>query len=231
MLQYSLWVIGLVLELLVLAALIRAPYKSFPFVFAYSITLFLTTVVEVAISTADFFGARNMAKLYYWINDAVLQVLIFCVVISLIYKATDQAKKKAGLRQWLILGAFLISTLSFLIHRDPKSDLSAWMTEVSRDLSFCSVILDLLLWSILIMSKTKDHCLLMLSGGLGIQFTGAAIGQSIRQVAHQHRWKGIALSGSVLIVLCALICLFVWWQALRFRKEPPEKHMIAGDAR
>lgn len=228
MLQYCLWVVGLILEVLVLSALIRGPYTSFPFVFAYSITLFLTTVVEVAVSTANFFGARQMAKLYYWINDAVLQVLIFCVVISLIYKATSQASRQPHLRRWLILGAFLISTLSFLIHRDPNSDLSVWMTEVSRDLSFCSVILDLLLWSILIMSKTKDQRLLLLSGGLGIQFTGAAIGQSIRQVAHQHRWKGIALSGSVLVVLCAMMCLFVWWQALRRRKEAPGSALAAG---
>lgn len=226
MFQYSLWIIGLVLELLVLASLVRGPYKSFPFVFAYSVTLFLTTVVEVAISSADFFGARQMAKLYYWINDAVLQVLIFCVVISLIYKATGPASGRANLRRWLILGAILISILSFAIHRDPKSDLSVWMTEVSRDLSFCSVILDLLLWSILIMSKTKDHRLLMLSGGLGIQFTGAAIGQSIRQVAHTHRWKGIAFGGSVLVVLCALLCLFVWWQSLRRYEEAREEELV-----
>ena len=53
------------------------------------------------------------------------------------------------------------------------SDLSGWMTLVSRDLSFSAVILDLLLWMLLIAARRKDRQLLMLSGALGIQTHGS----------------------------------------------------------
>ena len=52
------------------------------------------------------------------------------------------------------------------------------MTPWTRDLNFCSAILDLALWALLIAAREKDHRLLLLSGGLGIQFTGEAIGES-----------------------------------------------------
>jgi hypothetical protein len=74
------------------------------------------------------------------------------------------------------------------------------------------VILDLLLWSILVASKKKDRQLLMLSGGLGIQFTGDAIGQSLRQLAIAHRSSAMALAGGLLAIVAGLVCLYVWWR-------------------
>jgi hypothetical protein len=105
------------------------------------------------------------------------------------------------------------------------SDLSGWMTLISRDLSFAAVILDLVLWMLLIASRRKDRQLLMLSGALGIQFTGAAIGQSVRQVARGARNLPLAVAGSMLVVVSNLICLYVWWQA--FRSAAAEEDAVA----
>lgn len=220
LLQYLLWTIGLAIEVLAITSLLRGAYKRFPVIFLYCVALFLTTVVEVASYTASYSGAKELAdswKYYYWINDALLQALVFAVVISLIYRATERAVARRALRRWLASGALVIFGLSFLIHRGPMSDLGGWMTLISRDLSFCAVILDLLLWSLLIAAKGKDQQLLMLSGGLGIQFTGAAIGQSIRQLARGalSRSFAVAMVGSGLVVASNLICLYIWWQAFR----------------
>jgi hypothetical protein len=52
---------------------------------------------------------------------------------------------------------------------------------------------------------------LMIAGGLGLQMTGEAIGQAIRQM---HLSYGVSVAGSVFIVLTHLLCLFIWWRAL-----------------
>jgi hypothetical protein len=85
-----------------------------------------------------------------------------------------------------------------------------WMTLWTRDLNFTSAILDLALWAMLLGSRKRETRLLLLSGGLGIQFTGEAIGQSVRE------WLPWAFSpGDVIISAASLACLWIWWQALR----------------
>lgn len=213
-LQYLSWLVGLSLEVMVIWALLSGPYRRFPLPFAYSVTLFLTTIIEVSTYTAVAGGLMlaNSRAVYYWVNDSILQVLIFCVVISLIYEATGRARRAAVFRRWVIAGAGLLFVLSFVSHRDPGAQWTTWMTAVSRDLSFFSVVLDLLLWSILIARRNRNQQLLMLSGGLGVQFTGAAIGQSLRQLS-----RSTVIAGNLILVLSALMCLYVWWQTFRMK--------------
>jgi hypothetical protein len=223
-LQYIFWTLGLGLQVVLINALLRGSWRRQPLIFVYCIALFLTTTLEVATSTMARSGARALARswrVYYWIDDAILQTLIFCVVISLLYQATRKSGTGTVLRRALIAGAVLIWIFSFLWHRGPWQDLSAWMTLISRDLSFAAVILDLLLWSTLIAFKKKETELLMLSGGLGIEFTGSAIGQSVRQLAQSGRHANAELAGSVLVVVSSLMCLYVWWQT--FRRYSPER--------
>lgn len=222
-LQYTFWGLGLVLQVLVLQALLRGAWRRHVALFGYSIVLFLTTIFEVAAYTGVRTGAAPLAhswRVYYWVDDLILQSLIFCVVISLIYKSSRQTASGVVFRRWLVGLAPLVFVLSLVWHRGPFLDLSAWMTLVARDLSFSAAILDLLLWSILISSKKKDPELLMLSGALGIQFTGEAIGQSIRQLAIAGKHEGMALAGSVLVVTAGLICLYIWYQTFSRRFAP-----------
>lgn len=230
--QYVLWAAGLGMQVLVIREFLRGFYKRFPVLFAYAITLFLTTIIEVSVYTAASSGARFWVRswrLYYWIDDAILQALIFSVVISLIHQAMGRTATRTAMGRWLIAGGVLVFALSFLVHRGPLYKLSAWMTLISRDLSFSAVVLDLLLWSTLIASRKKDIQLLMLSGGLGIQFTGAAIGQSVRQLAQgaMGRSYAMALAGSILVVLSNLACLYIWWQALRRPVAVPARDRAA----
>jgi len=102
--------------------------------------------------------------------------------------------------------------LSYYIHSDAYK-FSLLMTKVSRDLMFGSVGLTLLLWSTLIASKKKDHQLLMITGGLGLQFTLEAIGQSLRQLS-RHR-PNILLAANILLSVAHLMRLYVWREAFR----------------
>ncbi|HWQ53822.1 MAG TPA: hypothetical protein VN442_09055 [Bryobacteraceae bacterium] len=213
-LQYGLWALGFILQVLVLRALLRGPAKRYPLLLAYTIALFFSTITEIAAHSTG-----SLARLWklYWIDDAILQALLFAVVISLIHQAMATARARASRQRQLVVAAFLLFALLFAVHAGPVEKMNAWMTLISRDLSFAAVVLDLVLWTTLVASRTKNQELLMLSGGLGIQFAGAAIGQSIRQLtlrtSPEFRW--VALAGSMLVVISHFICLYVWWQTFR----------------
>ena len=225
-LQLCGWLIGLPLELLIIAALLRGGYRRFPFVFVYTIIDFLATVAELPSALGYVRGAPSAADslaFVYWLDEVILQVLIYSVVMSLIYQATGQLRSRRIVRASLIAGAILFAGISFLIHRNPALNVGSFMTPWTRDLNFCSAILDLALWALLIASREKDHRLLLLSGGLGIQFTGEAIGESTRDLAMRSHSRPISLLGNALIMLTNLLFLYIWWQALRpspERKRP-----------
>jgi hypothetical protein len=219
-------VIGLPLQLLIIGALLRGGYRRFPFLFAYVIGDFLTTAVEVPSAVGYHRGMQWAAfdfPAVHWFNDVVMQILVYAVVMSLIYQATGQLRSRRIVRVSLIAGAMLFAGISFLIHRNPALNTGSFMTPWTRDLNLCSTILDLALWAMLIASRDKDHRLLLLSGGLGIQFTGEAIGTSIVQLAVRTRSRTLSFSGGVVMMLADLLFLYIWWQALRAapaRRQP-----------
>ena len=226
------WAIGLPLEILIIAALLRGGYRRFPFIFAYIVIDFVTTVVEMPTDFNYVRGGAEGSILYtflYWIDEAVLQVLIYAVVISLIYGVTRHIRSRRAVRIVLIAGAVLIAGVSFLLHYSPTLNRGSYMTPWTRDLYFFSAVLDLLLWAMLIGSRSRDQQMLLLSGALGIKFAGESIGGSVRQLAIHSRSHPLALTGSVIIVLANISFSYVWWQALRTRRsQESQKKGAAG---
>ncbi len=219
-LQLAFWGIGLPLILMVIAAMLRGPYKEFPVLFIYTITEFLLTVAGLP-AYFDFYfkhsvNARTrMADWNFW-NDAIVEALIYAVVISLIYKAASHFRSRRIVLIGIIGGAVLIAAISFLIHFD-RSALrkGMWMTPMSLDLSFVAEILDLGLWALLISRRKRDTRLLLVTGGLGIQFTGEAIGDSLRSMAAKRHSHGLSYTGSFLLTVADLTALYIFWQAFR----------------
>jgi hypothetical protein len=201
-LQYCAWAIGLWLNLLVIAALVRGPYRQYPFVFAYSLALLLTTVAEMAL--------RNTATgdQVYWIDEIILDALVYCLVIAFIDRAAREAHRAAIGRRWLILFAALIVAASFYFRTGASPNHR--MTLISRDLNICAVVLDLILWSLLVAARRIDRRLMLLSGGLGMQLTGAIIGESLR-----HLSRNLVLTGTLIEVATSFLGLYIWWRALR----------------
>jgi len=211
-LQYVGWFIGLPLELLIIAALIRGPYRRFPVVLAYSVVLFLTTVIEVSvyhIGTSGILSGHTWAR-YYWYDEGARQVLLFAAVISLIYHASSGSQSRPRLALMLTAGSILFAGATFMIHHGGHARVGEWMTLWIRDLAFCAAILDLGLWLLLLATRRTESRLLLLSGGLGIQFTGEALGESLRNLFP------LELSpGDVVSLLAGLAALWIWWHALR----------------
>src|ERR1022692_3569938 len=198
-LQYSAWAIGLWLILRVIFVLVRGSYRQYPFVFAYLVTLLVSTVVEIGLRAAP----QSVQDGYYWIDEVILDVLVFCVVIAFIDEAARHSKQKLIERHWLVLAAALICAVSLAI---------------SRDLNICAVILDLILWSLLLTARRPNRRLLLLSGGLGLQLTGAIMGEQLRNLSHS--LHSLLLTGQLLEVTTALLALYIWWRALRTAPAP-----------
>jgi len=211
-LKLAAYAIGLWLNLLVIYALVRGRYRQYPFVFAYVLTLFVSTVVEIGAQAGSASGHKAY-YFYYWIDEFLLDVLVFCVVIAFIDEAARYSRQKLIARHWLILAAVLIFGASLTIHHDPLRNL--WLTLVSRDLNICAAILDLILWSLLATARNPNRRLMLLSGGLGLQLTGAIMGEQLRKLSHGPGLHGLLLTGQLLEVTTSLLGLYIWWRALR----------------
>jgi hypothetical protein len=91
---------------------------------------------------------------------------------------------------------------------------------------------------VLLSSRDKDSRLLLISGGLGIQFAGSAIGDAVQELAnqahHSQRFSNYALmlsrSGAVFSTLTGFACLYIWWHAFRPAREAtrPSKALLEG---
>jgi hypothetical protein len=225
-LQWLIFFVSLTLQVLVIAQLRRGAYREYPFIFIYSLALIMTSVADAAV----FADLATIPAMVYYRNEALRQFLLFTVVVSLMDRTMRNRPHRARVRALLTLFALVVVLVSMYVHRDAYgSHFSVWATQVSRDVSFGSVILTLLLWVTLVSSRRRDVQLLMLTGGLGLQFTGEAISQSIRQLAIHNHYRLVESAGGVAFVASHLIRLYVWREALRktgipehIKNEPDE---------
>ncbi|HTS32048.1 MAG TPA: hypothetical protein VMH81_39525 [Bryobacteraceae bacterium] len=217
--QVIVYLTGFVLELLAIAGMLRGPYRRYPFIFVYIIADFLTTVIEMKFDISAYLGnkaAEPYLVTYYWIDEVILQVLVYSAVISLLYFATSTLRSRRILRLCVICFALLFAGISFVIYYRPRTiAVGEWMTPWSSNLNFCSAILDLALWALLIASREKDQRLLMLSGALGIQFTGEAIGHALRNLSRRNHSTLMVSLGNAVAVLTYLAFLYILWQTFR----------------
>lgn len=204
--------VGLILQILLIAAMLRGAYRVFRVLFVYAVVLLVTTAFDVT----AFFGSSYSEGLaaYYWIYDSIRQALLYVVVISLIFSASEQSAKRASIRRLLIAGSLFYAALS--LYFTYNRGLDFWMTRFSRNLGFLAVILNLILWAALLKRQRPDQTLLLVTGGMGIQMAGKAIGHSLRQLS-----KSTVTAGDFVLVLSHLLCLYIWWQAFRKPSEQP----------
>jgi protein-S-isoprenylcysteine O-methyltransferase Ste14 len=224
--QLGLYLAGLSLDVAILAVLCRGQWRRYPFVFLYVIGDFLTTVAEIPFGTGLWTADPNspLAELY-WIDERISQVLIFLLVISLVYRATFNWKPRRTLLLGVISVTLLFWAVSFLMHFNRNIATGQWMTPWMRDMNFCAVLLDLGLWGVLLRAREKDYKLLLVTGALGIQFTGNAIGEALRQLSHS--MAGVT---AYLIVFANLGCAYIWWRAFQMPDKQPARRRASVPA-
>jgi hypothetical protein len=212
-LQWVLWLLGLSLQSLLLAALTQGGGRQFPPLFAYVLCLLATTIAEI-VAYVSFGKASSAFGAYYWSAELIRQTALFALVVSLAAHIMPTDGKGEVYGRWITISAVGIWAGSLLLYYDP--DLNTWMTTVARNLSFFTGILNLFVWFAYARTKSSDITRLMIAAGLGLQMTGAAIGQAIRLMNYS---KGSKLAGALLMVFSHMICLFIWWRAFRMEER------------
>lgn len=208
-LQWTLWIVGLCLQSLLLAVLTQGAARRFPALFAYVVCLVGTTTADILASVL--FGVSTSKFVnYYWSAELVRQSALFALVAALAFHVIPSSGRKGQVYNRLFtVAAVAIWAGSLLITYDPR--MNRWMTAVVRNLSFFTGILNLIAWFAYARAQNRDMVRLMIVAGLGLQMTGEAIGQAIRQM---RIWEASNLTGGLIIVLSHMLCLYIWWRAL-----------------
>lgn len=206
------------LQAVVITRLLRGKWRQFPLIFAFVIAEFLVWVAQIpAFWAVSFHGtpaARSWSARIYDRGEVFLEFFTFLVVISLIFRATALLQSRRLMRVGCVAGAILFVGISFWLHYNPGISPGLWVTPWTRDLNAGTTVLDLALWSLLMAQRRPDDRLMLLSGALGIQFTGAAIGHSLRSLAtHYHAWP--TMIGGKVVVVSSLIRVYLWVRAFR----------------
>jgi hypothetical protein len=215
--------VGLPLQALVVAALLRGAWRRFPLLLAFTAVELVSVLVQAPGALESMRGLHPPGLPYwvtYWTGEVINQLLLYAVVVSLLYRAVDRLRSARVLRAVLILVACLLAGGSFLVHFDPTVVRGVWLTPWFRDLSFTCAVMDIVLWMSLLVTRGRDRQVLLLSGGLGVQFAATAIGESLRQMAMASRSHSLALTGGTIMVAAGLFRSYTWWQALRRRPQP-----------
>ena len=218
-LQWSFWIIGLGLQFLVILAFLGGTWRDYKTSFFYSVFLILSTIADIVMEVTVGTHTRTYV-LYFWIAELLRQTGLYAVVVSLVLHAIPNNRLRAALVRLLVCLAVIFWAGSLWIHQGHV--ISLWMSKVVRNLSFCSSIANLVLWFVLIAAEKKDTRLLMATGGLGLQMTGDAIGQSLRQLS-----RAAIPAGNIIIVVTHFICLYIWWKAFQ---TPATPKVISGPA-
>lgn len=207
--------IGIALQLAIIHTMSKGAWGPYRVVFVYTVLMFWASVLYAGASTTEAVG--RLVSRYFWALDGLLQAFVLVVVVVFVRRAA--AQRGALITRVLVGLAFLTGLASYFTHSE--ANLNFRMTLVSRNLGFCAVIANLILWAALIRRRHPDRTLLLLSGGLGVEMAGKAIGHSLRTLT-----PSLVTLGNLIIVVSYLFGLYVWWQA--FRHWRPDPAPVAG---
>ncbi len=146
----------------------------------------------------------------YWTDEVVLDFLIFLVVISLAYSASEDSPMRQPLQK-LLLGILIVVTLlPFVLLQHPLFT-THWFNRTSQILNFGASIMNLALWSVLLAGRRRDTQLLTVSVGVGVAVTGAAIAWGVRQWMHiERQWIP-----DTFLAVVYLASVLIWCWAFR----------------
>ncbi len=214
--------LALVLQVFILSAMLRNGVRKYWPLLLYIVSLFLSTAV-LMLSMSGSSGWSRDAFRFFWISEVIQQALVYCTIISFIHQRLSSDTARAPLTRWLIVGAAAILLTILAVHKDPG--MSAWMTPASRDLSFVATALNLVLWTVLLRDPKRNQRLLMVSGGLGVQLAGSAIGQGLRVLWEVS--KTFATLGNFVGSITYLLSLYIIYRAFAQPEPQPAESALS----
>jgi hypothetical protein len=215
--RFLTFVIG-VLDLVGLILLLRRPSRKFLLLVIY-LAVDLISVPLLTLIDMIYQGSAAAAKpspgqvLYghfYWTFEVVQDLLLFLLVISFTYRATEGSPVRGAARNMLIGVVMIASALPFLLFHPIVGDYApwptgAWFSSTAQLLNFGAALMNLALWTALIGTKHRDPQDLTVSTGLGVMVTGAALSYGFRHFLPLGFW----IPG-VLLLLTHMLAVMAW---------------------
>jgi len=173
----------------VLVLLLRGPSRKFWALLGYVVWELFSNVAltgydllyngAVVGANASAEAVRWYARLY-WSSVVITDILRFLLVIGLMYRATSGGPKRSSVGRILSGIVAVALVLPFLLFpmfpMGPKAWIEAsWFNSTSELLNFCAAIMNLVLWGVLLADRKRDPQVAIVSLGLGVVVTGAAI--------------------------------------------------------
>lgn len=211
----------IVLQALALVLLVRGPLSRY-----FPLFLYLASAVGVALALGWVFYVSGPAtQLYYevyWGSEFLLDPLRLFLIASLTARALEDhpLRQKASLLTVIVL--VVVFAIPFVAFTSPIFG-RHWNQSVAQLLNFGAALMNLVLWSALIVTKRRDPQLLTVSAGLGVTVAGAALMLGVRQFTAQGDPMRILTDYAYRVGQLAgpLIWCWAFWPYKRRRNTPP----------
>jgi len=183
---------GLVL-FLVLILLLRGPFRKFPALLGYVSWELVSNVVltsydllynGAAVGTGAPANAVRWYARLYWTNDVIVDLFRFILVIVLIYRATSGGVRSPSVGRILagVIGITMVLPFFLFPMGSQAWPRSSWFNSTSEMLNFGAAIMNVVLWGTLLTNRKRDPQIAVVSVGLGVVVTGAAISYGLRHL-------------------------------------------------
>jgi len=202
------------LQLTLIAFLLKGPFKRYPILFLYCVVLISA---DVLLGWA-FFGAGTGSPLYrniYWTSEVLIDLLLFLMVITLTREVMKENPLWPVVERMLSIIVVAAVMLPFVLFHPFFTQ--RWFRHTSQLLSFSGALMNLFLWTGIIGKRDRDPQLLSVSAGLGVAVTGVAITYGILQFTSANfRWLPVLFKS-----LTALGSMAIWcWAFWPSKREP-----------
>ncbi len=199
---------GLGLQVL-LVFLLFGFLRQYTLLLIYALAALGTAILEIYVSNRYGNGAPLFSTVY-WSDEVLLDFLRFTIVIALAYKASTGSVMGPGVRK-LLIGILLAAVIVPFLMPGASTFSPRWFNRSSQMLNFGGAIMNLVLWTVLLGNKRRDPRLLLVSVGVGISVTGAAIAWGVRLLIPREHWW----APNLFLILTYLAGVAVWCWAFR----------------
>ena len=139
-----------------------------------------------------------------------LNLLLFLMVTTIIFRLLEGNRQRSLMGKVLLVIVAAVLLLPFVVLSQPFTN--HWLDGMSQFLYFGSGIMVLVLWTVLISSRSRDPQLLKFTIGLGVAMTGAAVSFGLRQWMRSFH---LLWMPNLLLQLTHVAGVFIWCLAFR----------------
>lgn len=209
---YPLVGISAFLYIYLLSRLLKGYVREYFGLLFYVIVLVLTLATDIATYK---FADRSA---YFLVSETARWGALYLAVLSFVWKALAAHPAHGWIRHWLI--GLSVLTVFVAVFFTRSANVPIWILRTVNILSVAGMLLNLVLWTLLVRTRSADLTLFLVTSGLGVQAAMEAVAWSMRNLQNRTLFQAAYYPA----MLGHLLCLTVW--ILAFRK-PAVQHAKA----